>query len=1254
LEITVGDYQQAVVNLHNPTLTKGLQKAGSIEMQHRMILTVLEQMGKTKTIMDSAHVKLQLMPKLAQMLKLAPPPPGTPVASPQDALMPPQSPMETSGGTITTKSFIHAARPEMPKQEAAAGQLQTGLMKMETSLQEWRAYEAELHKQLGSQVDQSEREKTMQETLYARRKMTELTTLIRQQQEMVQGAEQARAAVAPKPFSEIYGPRTETRKRMKAAQAELVRRSPERVLLGTTASTQWVDKLTDESHSIDQLKQLMKTCRAGMQDPPRDVDSLLKFLHGLLPGLPQTISALIITLYRRITGVMAAAAAPMAEVAEVPVPAAAAPVPEAAAAPEEVPEPFLPATELGLEEPEIDWTRFWDPTEAPILASDVSVAPQEAPQVPFEAPRAPQEAPQAPQEAMELVPAAQTVPPRVPARDDESLEDVSVNMEDIEVLDFVFLKLPIAIAALGRRADLEYDCGGAEALSGEVLRAEDQSADHPAHGTVLNNPALIPADLDTFVQNSEIVQLGKNALRAIYLLAGNTIRMSFKYGIIPAGEFGLANRMYFERNPGSADLFGVESKVMLSIQRTFTMIRKKFQTPTKDSECITRGSADGVPCVPQDLTRDVNSHIPLFRALWGNFVDEKYVLNTQELANKGYVAPAWSPSPRHMLQRRMQPNFMIPGVRGAYGQGDKDYVMLYGQRMFLVSEQTDCAYRLGRFVAETSGLRDKVFIWQAEAGNIGGENEFTPREHVSLYFMHPVGDGATPQDLTQFRFRSWLIEMAQSQEARHGVLPFMGMGVVRCQVPRNPYEDRCWPFAVFSHVDGTLRTFLNGPDMELTDSQHNANRGPLLDFFTGGRYPGLAPRFSATVPQSFEELWSRVITAVVWIRSLCIDFQQAMLHPPHEWNLNLCPDEFVYSTKGHSTANIATRVSNLAPDKPARDPSGLEHAARRYISSRDVELARRWNRPDYYSILAARIGGSCAQGYERDRCHAARRCMNRVGPQYALRPGYPREHSADPFIPLWFIEFNLGATVFVPDHMPAPQVTDEETTFAKHAQYDQLFLLVRYMCMKMGLASSGINAVTAALALYDRHRAVTTGDFSRWPLTTDNGRGLSFAWDNSGPAAAPGQTALFDLLHRPAATPAARIFDYARATKDPELFLAHMWPAYPAHVPNGNCLGALMDLPDVGTKVPGVMLNNLGIISSILSIMCSNSVTLLKARDPLFGAPPPNLVGNHMSTDIDAEHVNRVIGSCTEFLEELERCAKPGQKTFLIDTTPLK
>lgn len=439
---------------------------------------------------------------------------------------------------------------------------------------------------------------------------------------------------------------------------------------------------------------------------------------------------------------------------------------------------------------------------------------------------------------------------------------------------------------------------------------------------------------------------------------------------------------------------------------------------------------------------------PVFVPCFGNYKEDKdsglYV--AMPPIDKMLRIP-WSPVPSLMGTRL--PDIMVCPRPVNDVQGKLIKPTVYAQRVFFILDsrkQDDtfagtCAYRVGRFVCQGLGEHTRYFAWQAEMGRFNEKQVFLPRQNVVLVFMKPETEGSY-QFSNLGRGRSRVISR-----------DFCGFCWVRCSVPNSEYESGPWQVSVFSHFDGSLRSFLDGPDVESCETQLEEgaqNRNALVQYQVFG-FVWKYKRFQMG-NMSLNNLWSRTITCAQVLMELFRPMYSMATSPSgNQWDLmrymNICPDGFVYDCSGYCLADVARPLMMSSSDG---DQNVKGYFSR--TNATDLAQARTFFRDSFYSFAALGADAMCyrdrdANGAQKDYVSAAERCLGRTGSASELNE-YPRAHAADPFFPLWLLKF-----IYANKSWYAGLSSDHKRMFEIHAAIEQMFLLMRYTALKMGLGA---------------------------------------------------------------------------------------------------------------------------------------------------------------------------------------------------------
>lgn len=469
------------------------------------------------------------------------------------------------------------------------------------------------------------------------------------------------------------------------------------------------------------------------------------------------------------------------------------------------------------------------------------------------------------------------------------------------------------------------------------------------------------------------------------------------------------------------------------------------------------------------------------------------------------VVPMWSPMPDIMSAR--SPKFSVPdgfvmpnslnivrsvSVKGKYSLGEfEDAAVapnfsdiwaqdLYGNRIFLIPggkiAASVRAYRVGRFVARCNFLGDAFYSWQAEMGafeDISGNVAFIPRQHVCLLFSH-----SSSAARLQFNNRA---QISQGESLINGphMQSFYGVMFVRCCVssdcPTSAYENGPWYCGVFGSFDGTLKSYLEGPDMEMHDiygSKVENLRGEMLKYSANGVVP-YDMRFKPSRSHTPQVLWSRIVTYVYVIKDV-LDCLDTALRTNYHTIIGVCPENFVYDTKGLSLANVANSLytrHSVGLDDPA-----LYLRATNY----DIATARRFSRELCYNFKLLGIGSSCNFNYSQIRgseSDASMRCLPLDIANIAKL--YPRWHASDPFLP-----HNL---VNASSHLNPQQIADHRLAIT----CEQAIILARYVFFKMGLCNPDACMTAAHIQASPKETAISLAS----PLSRPFAQLMEYAYD---------------------------------------------------------------------------------------------------------------------------------------------------------------
>jgi hypothetical protein len=467
------------------------------------------------------------------------------------------------------------------------------------------------------------------------------------------------------------------------------------------------------------------------------------------------------------------------------------------------------------------------------------------------------------------------------------------------------------------------------------------------------------------------------------------------------------------------------------------------------------------------------------------------------------VTPFWSPMPDVMNARPskylvpdgfIMPNTMsiksavkVTGSRAISGLEVNTNTSVWNQfsyanRVFLIPggkiSPGAHAYRVGRFVSKCNFLNDMFYSWQAEMGSfeivsdksrpkVPGVLMFVPRQHVCLVFSH---SGSMAR--MQFNNRAQASTDGQSLINGPHMQNFCGVVLVRCCVPADcptgGFENGPWYCGVFGTFDGTLKSFLEGPDMEFHDISGNMEenlRGSMLRYSFSGIVP-CDMRFKAINNFTPQEYWSRMVTYVHVMREILEDIGMVLRTNAHVM-IGVCPENFVYDTNGLSLANAANSLYLKAPVDLDRV------AAYSRVTGYDVAMARRFLRRNYYNFKILGIGSSCNFNYSSLPA-AAKDVGSRCLPLDIanVRANYPLWHASDPFLP-----HNLVSMSPVPT---GTQLADNRISIT----CDQAIILARYVFFKMCLCDpeSYMHAASIQASLWDATANLLPGSGPAFPI----------------------------------------------------------------------------------------------------------------------------------------------------------------------------
>jgi hypothetical protein len=450
------------------------------------------------------------------------------------------------------------------------------------------------------------------------------------------------------------------------------------------------------------------------------------------------------------------------------------------------------------------------------------------------------------------------------------------------------------------------------------------------------------------------------------------------------------------------------------------------------------------------------------------------------------VFPEWSPMPDAMNARpashRVPDQFIMPNaleprvttatrvrqaIPGRFRNGKEISWRqnAYSNRVFLVPDGRvvpgTCAYRMGRFVAGCTVPNDMSYSWQAELGSFesvvveDGRRLliYVPRQHVCLVFAH----AGNPWTRLQFNNRC---VPADGQHPRPSLSPsssmqtFCGTIVVRCCVSEEcvdtcRVENGPWQCGVFRTFDGTLRTFLDGPDVELHDVSGGAGpmrenlRGELLRFACGGPVP-YDMRFGARHDMDAAEYWSRFVTFVHVVDRIMSCVAEVAIGDNFGSFPAICPENFVYSTGGLSLANVAGSLYLVSPVKKTNSD-----AVYCRVTGYDIQLARRFMRRDLYDFKMLGACGSCSASYATIPA-VMEDSRRRFLPSdiVSVRDEYPDRHVGDRFLPCK----NLA------NMTPSTVVAQRDALIVV-----QTIIMIRYIFFEMGLCGRSCYAAAAEM-----------------------------------------------------------------------------------------------------------------------------------------------------------------------------------------------
>jgi hypothetical protein len=460
----------------------------------------------------------------------------------------------------------------------------------------------------------------------------------------------------------------------------------------------------------------------------------------------------------------------------------------------------------------------------------------------------------------------------------------------------------------------------------------------------------------------------------------------------------------------------------------------------------------------------------------------------------GMVVPLWSPMPDAMNAR--EPEYSVPSefvlpsalftiarrivpvississISSTYGKSFRTRWSqhMYDNRVFLVPggkpALNSCGYRMGRFISNCEFQNDLSYAWQAESGNFigaaGGGLVFVPRQHVAMVFSHC----ANAQSRCQFNNRSSGIGGRPSPLVSSMLQGFSGVLCARFCIPSacrtSAVENGPWHCGIFGSFDGTLRSFLEGPDIEMCDATDdgapNNDRDKFLMFACNNASPNFS-RFRMLSSMPAIEYWSRLVTFMHVMDGVlgCISnvVRENVGSMPA-----VCPENFAYDTNGLSLSNIANSLYLRAAYNVPHQSAIAYSRTSRY----DIHLMRRFNRRFAYNYRMLGIGSSCGRMYVEDaamRGDSASRFMLSDLPR--IMEEFPRRHASDRFVPTLFV--NAVATLMNGATTDAQRVAISKNLDAmcRTIVFSQAIVLARYVFFRMGLCRPDLYIQTANL-----------------------------------------------------------------------------------------------------------------------------------------------------------------------------------------------
>ena len=649
-------------------------------------------------------------------------------------------------------------------------------------------------------------------------------------------------------------------------------------------------------------------------------------------------------------------------------------------------------------------------------------------------------------------------------------EDFEEDISDIKVDDIVSQY----VRSADRPMTSLSDCMSPARLTGEAIERARGIMGYPNYQGGIINPIEYMHKIETIKSegNPPTANAADKLFSAVMDPLMEMIRQHLYYGVnyrsdasFPAGLTALS-LVATKKISIAGGNFPVTSfypnKILLSLRADLRMQKSMYRN-SGDDESFKVG------CVCNCTTKDETSpNIILFYPKMcntqGDYMGNSPIIAKppgfttalpQDAKDKIFHFCSWSPAPRLMASRN--PNiselelrdFVLPGSIIERGQENKKGRAVWEEnliqdRVFLTfgDSKNGCGYRMGRFVCQGSGTEDAYYAWMAEMGAFKNYY-FHPLQNVTIFFTH-----RSQAEFDQFSIRSKL--------NMPGMLPFCGYIRVMCCVPGadNDYENQDWLGCVMYHVDGSLRSFLDGPDVEILDGDKkslygdiSADQKTILSYYTQPLSKDFT-RFKSGY-YTMEDLWSSTLT-MLHIFNDITKVCNPMVHDfklSNSQNYNLCPEEFVYTARGMSMSggpmslkmykmkNGRPRFGRATPDK--------------------IILNRSTNRPDVYKFMSLGIGGSCiTPGTIDGVCDYYTRCAGADG-DFSQ---YPRSHSSDPFVPVWALDKSVHDWL-------SGQDPEYQLGIRRHIMAEQQMILLRYIALKMklglGFVSGDINEMMA-------------------------------------------------------------------------------------------------------------------------------------------------------------------------------------------------